>query len=203
MDKRSTVLAAVLEAQGLQRYGSFCAAYDKAAQKVDRKLVGTAPSRAQFHRWLTGGTRNLPHTDHCRVIEQMVEGYLARELFSPCPDDGAPPPAQRSTGMAATTTGQQGFAASQQADVIGAFATRSDFMTRIQPQALFTDAHRIRAAGLSLNLICQQLPDQHLTRLISGGAQLTCLFLDPSGEAIKARNGRKATSQRPCLHLPT
>ena len=41
--------------------------------------------------------------------------------------------------------------------------------------------------GLSLNLICQQVPDQQLRRMLAEGTQLTCLFLDPDGEAIKAR----------------
>jgi len=57
----------------------------------------------------------------------------------------------------------------------------------VQPQVLFRDARHIRAAGLSLNLVCQQLPDRQLSALVAGGARLTCLFLDPNGAAIKAR----------------
>ena len=67
------------------------------------------------------------------------------------------------------------------------FASRSDFTSKVQPQVLFRDARHIRAAGLSLNLVCQQLPDRQLSALVAGGARLTCLFLDPNGAAIKAR----------------
>jgi len=73
------------------------------------------------------------------------------------------------------------------ADVKAVYASRSDFAAHVEPRALFDGASRIRAAGLSLNLICQQVPDLHLRRMLAEGAQLTCLFLDPSGEAIKAR----------------
>jgi len=48
-------------------------------------------------------------------------------------------------------------------------------------------ARRVRAAGLSLNLICQQVPDQFLRQWLADGGELSCLFLDPDGEAIGAR----------------
>jgi hypothetical protein len=48
------------------------------------------------------------------------------------------------------------------AELIAAFANRSDFTAAVQPQALLSSATRIRAAGLSLNMICQQVPDQEL-----------------------------------------
>jgi hypothetical protein len=60
-------------------------------------------------------------------------------------------------------------------------------MADVDPRTLFESASRIRAAGLSLNLICQQVPDQQLRDLIIDGAELTCLFLDPAGEGIQAR----------------
>ena len=68
-----------------------------------------------------------------------------------------------------------------------------DFAAQVEPRALFNSASRIRAVGLSLNLICQQLPDQHLRGMLTGGTQLTCLFLDPDGEAIKAREREEET----------
>ena len=73
------------------------------------------------------------------------------------------------------------------ADLAAVFTSRSDFAAQVEPRALFDGASRIRAVGLSLNLICQQMPDQHLRGMLTGGTQLTCLFLDPDGEAIKAR----------------
>jgi len=72
-------------------------------------------------------------------------------------------------------------------DVVAVYASRSEFTSNMPPQTLFDDATDIRAAGLSLNLICQQHSDQRLRQLIADGLNLRCLFLDPAGEAIKAR----------------
>ena len=92
MTGQPTLLAVLLEDRGWQRYGSFRAAYEKAARSLDRERGGSsAPSRAQFHRWLTGDLRGLPYTDHCRVLEHMLTGYSAAQLFKPCPD-GIPAP---------------------------------------------------------------------------------------------------------------
>jgi hypothetical protein len=187
MGEQPTVLAVVLEGKGLTRYGSFRAAYDKAARNMDRTYGGAAPSRAQFHRWLTGGVRGLPHPDHCMVLEHMLTGYSAKQLFQLCPPQGPPPPAAQHAPPALANANHKVVPPTDLADLVGVFATRSDFTSKVQPQLLFSDARQIRAAGLSLNLICQQLPDRQLRALISAGTQLTCLFLDPKGSAIAAR----------------
>jgi Domain of unknown function (DUF5919) len=182
MTRQPPLLAVLLEDKGLDRYGTFRAAYEKAALSLDRHLGDSAPSRAQFHRWLTGDLRGLPYTDHCRVLEHMLPGYPAARLFQPSP--AYPPTADPSRRDRA---GQRVTAATGTADVTAVFASRSEFAAAIEPQTLFQGASRIRAAGLSLNMICQQMPDQQLLRMLAEGTQVTCLFLDPSGEAIKAR----------------
>lgn len=215
MADRPILLRILVEERQLTRYGMFRAAYENAARKVGRDLVGTAPSRAQFHRWISGGLKRLPHTDHCRVLETMFEGWTADELFAPCPEDVLPGavalPAVRAPGPAFTGapslvgTGPNGVVSaggvsagalsrrapgapdSPFADVAAVFATRAEFTYAVPPHALFDEANDIRAAGLSLNLICQQYPDQRLRRLVERGARLRCLFLDPDGDAIKAR----------------
>jgi hypothetical protein len=58
-------------------------------------------------------------------------------------------------------------ASGQTADVVAVYASRSQFADAADPLALIQDARRIRAAGLSLNLICQQLPDQQLMRQLT------------------------------------
>jgi Domain of unknown function (DUF5919) len=73
------------------------------------------------------------------------------------------------------------------ADVEAVFATRSEFVSAMPPQTLFAGATTIEAAGLSLNLVCQQFADQDLRALIEGGATVRCLFLAPYGTAIAAR----------------
>ncbi len=184
MSGQPTLLAALLEDKGLQRYGSFRLAYEKAARSLDRAKGGIAPSRAQFHRWLTGDLRGLPHTDHCRVLEHLLTGYSSALLFKPCPDGIPPLP----PSVSPAAQGADGLPASAGvADVAAVFASRSEFAASIEPRALFDGASRIRACGLSLNLICQQVPDQQLRRMLAEGTQIACLFLDPDGEAIKAR----------------
>jgi hypothetical protein len=182
--EQPTLLALLLERKGLHRFGSFGAAYEKAARSLDRQLSGTAPSRAQFSRWTKGELRGLPYTDHCRVLEHMLPGYSAAQLFTRCPDGKiptiSPGPDQKAARTALPTAGQT-------ADVVAVYASRSQFADAADPLAMIQGARRIRAAGLSLNLICQQLPDQQLIRQLTDGTQLTCLFLDPDGEAIKAR----------------
>jgi Domain of unknown function (DUF5919) len=195
MTGQPTLLAVLLEKNGLQRYGGFRLAYEKAARSLDRERGGIAPSRAQFHRWLTGDLRGLPHTDHCRVLEHMLTGYSSAQLFKPCPG-GIPAPA-----ASGSHTGQGAYgppAIAGMADVAAVFASRSEFAGSVELSALFDGASRIRACGLSLNLICQQVPDYRLRRMVCDGIQLTCLFLDPDGEAIKAREREE---EHPAGHL--
>lgn len=73
------------------------------------------------------------------------------------------------------------------ADVTAVYASRSEFTASLPPHILFADARRIRAAGLSLNVIVQQYAAGDLARLITQGATVQCLFLDPGGEAIASR----------------
>lgn len=184
MTGQPTLLAVLLERKGLHRYGAFCPAYEKAARSLERELGGSAPSRAQFHRWLTGDLVGLPYADHCRVLEHMLPGYSAAQLLGICHDGQVP---ARSAGVdpIPAAAGVPGLTST--ADVAAVFASRSQFADAADPLALIQSASRIRAAGLSLNLICQQLPDQQLIRQLTDGTQLTCLFLDPAGEAIGAR----------------
>jgi len=93
MTGHPTVLAVLLERKGLHRYGAFCSDYEKALRGLGIQRGGP-PSRAQFHRWLAGETKSLPYTDHCRVLEHMLAGYAAGQLFARCPDGVIPAPAR-------------------------------------------------------------------------------------------------------------
>jgi hypothetical protein len=186
MTAHPTALAVLLEERGLHRYGSFCAAYRKAANGLDKQLANSVPSRAQFHRWLIGELRRLPYTDHCRVLEQMLPGYSAQQLLAPCPDRTVPAPVRAAPGTTAAATSSAAPPLGM-AGVVAAFASRTEFTAKVDPISLFDSARRVRAAGLSLNLICQQVPDQYLRQWLTEGGELTCLFLDPDGEAIRAR----------------
>ncbi|MDG6107611.1 XRE family transcriptional regulator [Dactylosporangium aurantiacum] len=72
-------------------------------------------------------------------------------------------------------------------DVTAVYASRSEFMSAMPPHTLLDTAKDIRIAGLSLNLICQQYADTKLISLLESGTRIRCLFLDPEGDAIKAR----------------
>ena len=85
MSPQPLLLQVLIRQRRLQRYGMFQAAYIEAAKKISRELTGTAPSRAQLHRWTSGELKRLPYVDHCRVLEAMFPEWTADELFAPCP----------------------------------------------------------------------------------------------------------------------
>ena len=53
------VLRDLLREKHWQKYQTFLREYDKAAASIDSSLVGTAPSRAQLHRWQCGELKGL------------------------------------------------------------------------------------------------------------------------------------------------
>jgi len=63
-------------------YGTFSTEYDKAAKALDPRLSRTAPSRAQFQRWLAGDLRRQPRPDACRVLEALFPGWTVEQLFA-------------------------------------------------------------------------------------------------------------------------
>ena len=69
------------------KYATFCTKYDKAAKAVDPELMGSWPSRAQFHRWINGEVRGMPYPDACRVLEALFPGWTAEQLFAPSSDE--------------------------------------------------------------------------------------------------------------------
>lgn len=85
MAGETTLLSVLLRERHWQKYATFRAEYDKAARSIDPALIGTWPSRAQMHRWLSGTLKGLPYPDHCRVLEEMFPGWSAEQLCDPCP----------------------------------------------------------------------------------------------------------------------
>ena len=72
-------------------------------------------------------------------------------------------------------------------DVTEIYPTRAEFNSGFHRACSSTAARDIRAAGLSLNLLCQQYGDRALRDLIEAGAHVRCLFLEPGGTAIRTR----------------
>lgn len=101
------VLRDLLREKHWQQYQTFLREYDKAASTIDRSLVGTAPSRAQLHRWQSGELKGLPHPRHCEVLEAMFPGLRATEMFVPAQRSGESPTSQLT---AAVEDGLEGVA---------------------------------------------------------------------------------------------
>ncbi len=86
MNTRPTLLKVLLTEQHLQRYETFRAEYDRIASQIAPELRNTAPSRAQYYRWLTGQLKGgTPYPDACRVLESMLPPWTAKDLFGPPP----------------------------------------------------------------------------------------------------------------------
>lgn len=83
MPQQPIMLKVLLGQRHWQNYATFCVEYDKAATRAEPDLAGTYPSRAQLHRWLTGSLGGLPHAERCRVLEEMLPGWTAEQLFQP------------------------------------------------------------------------------------------------------------------------
>ncbi|MEV6158326.1 DUF5919 domain-containing protein [Nonomuraea sp. NPDC052129] len=190
MTDQPILLKTLLTQRHWQTYSTFCKEYDKAAKKVDPSLQGGWPSRAQLHRWLTGELKGLPYSGHCRVLEAMFPGRSAHELFSTnaveAPTPRTEPEPVRSAGPEAELC-----AMPQMADVTAVFSSRSAFSSAYPASTLFDSAKEINAAGLSLNVLCQGYPDHQLRRLLDSGTRIRCLFLDPKGQAIRAREAEE------------
>jgi hypothetical protein len=78
-----TMLKALLREQHLQNYGMFKRAYQKTARRLDKSFVDTYPSEPTFRRWLAGRVKDVPHAEHCAVLEAMFPGWTAVDLFKP------------------------------------------------------------------------------------------------------------------------
>jgi hypothetical protein len=185
-------LKELLKQRHWQTYRTFCREYDRAAKTVDPYLVGSAPSRAQLHRWLAGEMKGLPYPHHCRVLEAMFPGWSVRQLFEA--HDTEVSELSRSQPQAIDFTlsdlghdSPDAARLTRDAESAAVFATRSEFASALPPHVLFDDAATIDLSGLSLNMLCQSYADERLRKTIEGGARVRALFLDPHGDAIRRR----------------
>ncbi|MFF0633480.1 DUF5919 domain-containing protein [Nocardia sp. NPDC004151] len=178
-----TVLKALLQQRHLQTVSAFNREYDKLAHRIDPALVGFGPKKAQFYRWLSGEISSLPYPDHCRILQAMFPNWSTAELFQQY--SGNPEDLIREPHAVAHAAKQQNK--HNLADVEAVYATRLDFLRAMPPQELFKTARTVDLTGLSLNMLCQQYSDTDILRLLENGTVIRCLFLDPAGESIRAR----------------
>lgn len=181
MTVEPTLLKVLVTSRHWQRYETFCTEYEKAALQIDRRLHGTAPSKAQYYRWLSGQLKGgVPYPDACRVLEHMFPGRTAVELFG---EHAVAVGERASDGGPVTAVPIIG----QLADMAAVYTSRAEFSAKFPTRALLAGATSVRAAGLSLNMLTQHYPDESMRRLLKDGMTLRCLFLDPGGIAIRTR----------------
>lgn len=81
MADQLVLLKVLLRQRHLQGHAAFKKEYDKVAATLDRDLIGSHPSKAQFYRWLSGELIGLPYAHHCRILEAMFPEWTAEQLF--------------------------------------------------------------------------------------------------------------------------
>jgi len=153
--------------------------------------IATGMSQAQVSEIMSGGRRVTSVDVLVRIVEGLRMPPAASSLLFLGTSNSHPVTADQPVGTPATATVSTapGLAsgADRHSDVVAVFPTRSHFTSAMPPHTLFDGASRIRAAGLSLNVLCQQYGDRSLLNLIETGARLQCLFLDPDGGSILTR----------------
>ena len=74
-------LKSLLQQRHLHEYSEFVVEYERRAKELDLPRHASAPTKAQYYRWVGGHIQNLPRGYHCLVLERMFPGWTARELF--------------------------------------------------------------------------------------------------------------------------
>ncbi|WP_063129876.1 ATP-binding protein [Nocardia fusca] len=152
----ATRLKTVLQQQHLQTHTAFCREYDKIAASIDPDLVGSAPRRSQFHRWLSGDVKGLPYPHHCRVLEKMLPGHTATELFA----SDSEVPTERSLSAAAVSVAEQHGELSESSPrprAVGPAPTTSPSLRVPQLMQLPPDTHDFTGRDEQVSVLVSQL----------------------------------------------
>jgi DNA-binding transcriptional regulator YiaG len=76
-------------------------------------------------------------------------------------------------------------------DLVAVYPNRSELTAQLPPHQLLAGAKNVSAVGLSLNMLAQGFADRRWHDLVAEGARVRCLFLDPKGSAIEAREAEE------------
>lgn len=136
--------------------------------EVLARVIGWTPAAEIIESWETTST---PPGD---VV--LAVGTL---------NDATPATAGRAPGQDPDLLSQ--LMADRFADIRAVYTSRAEFATAMPPEALLNGARDLSIAGLSLNIVCQQYADHRVRELVENGTTIRALFLDPEGEAIRAR----------------
>lgn len=77
--------------------------------------------------------------------------------------------------------------ADRYADVIGVYPDRVRLQRQLPVEDLFSDARRLDAIGIGLNLLVQNFSGRRLVRLAESGCRVRLLFLNPASSAVRRR----------------
>jgi hypothetical protein len=83
-------LKSLLQQRHLHEYSEFVVEYQRRAKELDLPRHASAPTKAQYYRWVGGHIQNLPRGYHCMVLERMFPGWTAKELFGHAEHQHAP-----------------------------------------------------------------------------------------------------------------
>ncbi|MFE5563369.1 hypothetical protein ACFQ68_00150 [Amycolatopsis japonica] len=190
-DERPSVLRVLLRGRHLQTYRAFCREYDTIAEKLDKKLRGTHPSKAQFYRWLSGNLVGLPYPDHCRILEIMLPGWQVEQLFRP--HDGGiefVPEPPTSPEKSVLLVGEPADApVNQPADMVALYAHRASVPKRLWMDLLTGAQERIDLFANASLFLPEDNPEtiQIIKNKAKSGVKIRILLGDPGQPAMELR----------------
>jgi hypothetical protein len=193
--ENTPLLKVLLKARHLHVYSSFAREYRKVAGKIDRELAGTGPSKAQFYRWISGDLINMPHSQHCRVLETMFPDWSVEQLFQPysgsldfIPEANpvaipikAPTPTLSASAQPPTTNVPPEF--------VGLYAHRADTPNELWLNLLKAATEHIDLFANASLFLPEDNPEAITTikKKAAAGVQVRILLGDPNSEAAKLR----------------
>lgn len=143
-------------------------------------------------KWEAGqdGVRPRPEMQAALDTTLSKADAEARDRFMVVLHATGPPPAAVGTAQADLAMPEQRSEpqpAHTLADLTAVYPNRSQLSAQLPPDQFFGCAKDIRAVGLSLNMLCQGYADRRWQTFLTSGGRVRCLFLDPGGSAIEAR----------------
>ncbi|MFI0801368.1 hypothetical protein SAMN04489729_6042 [Amycolatopsis lurida] len=197
-EARPIVLKVLLRGRHLQSYRAFCREYDKVAEKIDKSLRGSFPSKAQFYRWLSGELVGLPYADHCRILEAMLPGWQAEQLFE-LHDGGiefVPEPHTSPTTETATPP-SSAMEPNGNPEVFEVFPHRSAIPANLWTRLLDNCCERIDILCLAaLFLVERPTFAKQIRQKASEGAKIRLLFGDPEADEATKRSKEEQLDAR-------
>lgn len=189
------LLKVLLKARHLHVYSSFAREYRKVASKIDRELAATGPSKAQFYRWISGDLINMPHSQHCRVLETMFPDWSVEQLFQPYSGSLDFIPEANPVAIPIKTPTPTGSASSLPPatnvppEFVGLYAHRADTPNELWLNLLKAATERIDLFANASLFLPEDNPEAIATikKKAAADVRVRILLGDPNSEAAKLR----------------